>query len=156
MPAFRDNAGHDWQLAIDINVAREIRNRCGVNVLDIRGGLPKLAEDPILLVDVLYVACEPQCKTAGISDADFGRRLVGEAIDDAGDALVEALIEFFPEKKRRVLRQMKETSRALQQLMMDTAAKQLPAALEQLRRSNSTAGASSPGSPASSASTPAA
>ena len=40
-----------------------------------------------------------------VSDADFGRALSGDVIDAATTALLEELIDFFPSRRRAILRQ---------------------------------------------------
>ena len=80
--SFTDNAGREWHLYVDVNAARRVRRLCGVNILDIRGGLPQLAEDPILLVDVLYVLCKEQCEEQAVLDEELEPTTVGAVSEE--------------------------------------------------------------------------
>jgi hypothetical protein len=83
-----------------------------VNLLEVIEGklLEKLIGDPVLLCDVIYSVCKPEADTKSISDVDFGQAMGGNAIDGATTALLEELVDFFPQGRRRVL------SKALEKL----------------------------------------
>jgi hypothetical protein len=51
----------------------------------------------------LYAVCQPQALREQVSDEAFGQALAGDVIDRATTALLEGLIEFFPEPRRRLL-----------------------------------------------------
>jgi hypothetical protein len=52
---------------------------------------------------VIYCLCKPEADSKNVSDVDFGRAMGGDAIDGATTALLEELVDFFPQAKRRVL-----------------------------------------------------
>lgn len=114
MPKFTDNQGREWSVYIDIPIARKIRKQLDVNILDIAKALPELAADPILLCDVLFLACQDQASQKGVTDEEFGRSLVGDAIGQASEALVDALINFSPPRQREMLQNLKMISMKLQ------------------------------------------
>ena len=66
--------------------------------------IERLSSDVLLLVDVLYAAVQPQAERQNISDEQFGEGLAGDVISDATTALLEALVAFFPEPRRRLLK----------------------------------------------------
>jgi len=107
MRLFKDNAGRAWDVAIDINTIKRVRARTQFDLLKIveGEGNPVLAlnDDLEKLVDVMWAICEPQARGQGITDEDFGRALVGEAIGDAFDQLIGGLTDFFFGPKRRIL-----------------------------------------------------
>ena len=111
MPFFVDNQNRTWQVRITTTEIKRLRETLGLNIVDgfdlraneKRDVLAELA-DPVMLVDVLYVICQPQCEAADISDEQFGESLIGDVIDEATTALLEALCDFFPNKKRLILR----------------------------------------------------
>jgi hypothetical protein len=92
---------------VDVSVAtiKRVRTLTGVNLLEVIQGelIEQLSSDPILLADCLYAVCQPQAVREGVSDEAFGQSLAGDVIDRATTALLEGLIEFFPEPKRRLL-----------------------------------------------------
>jgi len=105
MKTFRDNAGRTWTVSINVDAIRRVRSELGVNLMEaVEGGLlERLASDPVLLCDVLYVVCRPEAEARSVADEDFGRAMAGDAIEHATTALLEDLVDFFPRGRRRVL-----------------------------------------------------
>lgn len=137
MKSFTDNAGRNWTVAINVGTIKRIRAFCDVNILDIikmddqnkpdAGLLEQLAGDPVLLVDVLYAACKDEADKANISDIEFGRAMSGDAIESATRVLLEEIVDFFPEAKRRVFqkvlaatRRFEEAANKKLQVLMDS------------------------------------
>jgi hypothetical protein len=110
MRSFADNTGYSWEVRIGLGTIRSVRELFGLNLVDgfdIRSQEPinvvaKIASDPVLLADVLYVVCREQCDEAGLTSEQFGERLVGDPINTAVTALLEALCDFFPSAKARL------------------------------------------------------
>ncbi|MBQ6473453.1 MAG: hypothetical protein IJJ33_15815 [Victivallales bacterium] len=59
--------------------------------------------DPCLLCDILYAIHQPEAGKLGITDTQFGEALAGDSIEEATDALMNELIDFFPNRQRREL-----------------------------------------------------
>jgi len=164
MHSFRDAKGRDWTIDINVTSIRYVKARIDVDLLSIVGGdlLGRVAGDPALLCDILYVLCEDQAKAAGISDLDFGRGLAGDALEAASDAFLEDLADFFPRARRGLLKEALAKMRELETLVLQRGSERLAsgkpeeamvAILERLESQAS--GPTSGESPASSASTPA-
>ncbi len=117
MAKFTDSEGRNWLIRVDVTAIKAVRNQCGINLGDI-GEAPeyfaRLADDPVLLCDMLFVLCEEQVQERGLSDADFGRLLFGDVIAHATMALGEAIADFFPAKKRSFLRQIQQKLAGIQ------------------------------------------
>ncbi|MGN1121727.1 MAG: hypothetical protein ACI4RV_05115 [Eubacteriales bacterium] len=164
MKSFTDNNGRTWLLHVTVGAIKRVRALCGVDLANIitisDGGKPKmalleqLASDPVLLVDVLYAVCKEEADAKNISDAEFGRGMAGDAIEFATSALLDEIIDFFPEAKRRVFQKILNASRRFQEksklaltaLLDDPALDgKIDKALEALTNSS----ANSPESPAS-------
>ena len=107
MRLFKDNQGRAWDIAIDINTIKRVRARTQFDLLKIVEGegnpVIALNDDIEKLIDVMWAICEPQARSEGITDEDFGRALVGDAIGDAFDQLIGGLTDFFFGPKRRIL-----------------------------------------------------
>lgn len=120
MHSFKDRDERAWNVELNVAQVRRVRDALGVNLLDVGNGdmLADLAADPIALCDVLWVLCQQQAEAADITDEQFGRALVGDAIAEATDALLEELVDFFPSPRREVLRRVlskvKEVDKRLQ------------------------------------------
>jgi len=98
MAALKDKADRSWVLTVDVGAIRRVKGALGVDLLDIARGdlLERLVDDPVLLVDVLFVLCKPQADEAKVTHEDFDRSIVGHALDDAASALFEEILDFFP------------------------------------------------------------
>ena len=105
MKTFVDNAGRTWTVAINVDAIKRVRDLAQVNLLEVIEGklLERLIGDPVLLCDVIYAVCKPEADAKTITDVDFGRAMAGDAIDGGTTALLEDLVDFFPQGRRRVL-----------------------------------------------------
>lgn len=109
MSSFKDFSGREWQLRIDTTVIRRVRDKHGIDlakILSSQTELNRLADDVVLLVDVLYAICEPQANTRQIDAESFAIGLSGDSIESATHALMEAIIDFFPQCRSKILRQL--------------------------------------------------
>lgn len=123
MKKFQDAKGRDWLLEISTTSLRRVRAALEVNLLAIVEGkelFERLASDPVLLCDVLFVLCQDQAKERSLSDEEFGLGLRGDVLDAATEALLEELCDFFPHpRKRAVLRKMLAKLKAYQGAAID-------------------------------------
>ena len=135
MKTFTDNKGRIWTLEVTVATVKRVRALCRVDLNSIveldKNNKPsaelleRLSSDPVLLVDVLYAVCKPQADKLGVTDEDFGEAMAGDAIEYATSALLEEIIDFFPEAKRLVMRKILSASRKFS----DAARKKLEAEL---------------------------
>ena len=158
MRTFKDNAGRTWCVALNVHQMKRIRAKAGIDLvnviaLDPKGNLDaglveRIAADPCLLVDILWVCVEDEAKAAGVTDEDFGRSLAGDSIEAATAALLDELVDFFPGTKRLFLRKAVGLSRKFAGEMAEALEK----ALEdpELERRVAESMSSSASSPASS------
>ncbi|MGE4340608.1 MAG: hypothetical protein AB7E55_32360 [Pigmentiphaga sp.] len=157
MRTFQDNAGRTWTVAVSVDAVKRVRDLLKEDLLDIERVFPRLLIDPILLCDVVYCVCKPQADAEKVSDVDFARAMAGDTIARAKAALIEELVDFFPEpSQQEMLRlaiakygelteRVKELIKA--RLSQQTLPKEIEAALTNV-------GDSFTNSPESSASTP--
>lgn len=105
MRNFIDSSGRVWVVDINVATVKRVKTLAQVNLLEVVQGelIERLSTDPVLLADVLYAVCQPQALREQVSDEAFGQALAGDVIDRATTALLEGLIEFFPEPRRRLL-----------------------------------------------------
>ena len=106
MKTFKDNAGRTWTVDVNIATVKRVKSLLKVDLTDAVEGklLDRFILDPILLCDVIYVICKPEADKEKITDEQFGQAMAGDAIEHATEALLEELINFFPELKRPALR----------------------------------------------------
>ena len=185
MRTFKDNADRTWTVSVNVDTVRRIRSMAGVDLMEMVGTdsagtangvepprrplLERFIRDPILLCDVLYVACKDEADARKITDADFGRGLYGAAISAGRAALLGEIADFFPDEGQAIQRQADKLLGAYRKLIEQVDLKVqgydenqlVEAALakmaaDQRRLLPPTPGTSSTSSPASAESTPAA
>jgi len=101
MRTFQDSAGRTWTIAVTVDAVKRVRDLLKEDLLDIERVFPRLLLDPILLCDVVYCVVKPQADAERITDVDFARAMAGDVIAHAKAALVEELVDFFPEPSQR-------------------------------------------------------
>jgi len=155
---FTDRVGRDWLVDINYTTIVAVRRALDVDLLDIGNPdgklLSTLFDDPITRVAVLYVLCSDQAASRQITEEDFGRAMAGDAILAATEALLNSLIDFFPDPRRRDnLRGLIKKIRTAETLMLQLGKDKLDQ-IDPATVANESI-ASSGSSPESSASTPA-
>ena len=121
MRNFKDNRGRSWQIALNVYEMKRVRSVLGVDLVNVitlgKDGkvqvdlIDRIANDPCLLVDILWVLVEAEAKEQGVSDVDFGSSLAGAAIEEATKAFLDELVDFFPGARRLFLKKAVEVSR---------------------------------------------
>ena len=120
-------------------------------------GVPGHRAAEVLVADVIYCVCKPEADAKDVSDEDFGRAMAGDAIDHATTALLEELVDFFPQARRDLLRKALAKLDKLQSLAFRAVSERLesPELDRRLEAELARLGDLSGGSPASLDSTPA-
>ena len=113
MRTFKDCEGRTWSVTLNVHQMKRIRANLGVDLVNVIAldEVDRIANDPCLLVDILWVCVEEEAKAAGVTDEQFGRSLAGDAIEDATRAVLDELVDFFPGAKRLFLKKAVELSR---------------------------------------------
>ena len=169
MKTFTDNAARAWTIQVNVDALKRVKSLLdGVDLMEAVDGklLQRMLDEPILLCDIIYALCKPQADAAGVTDEDFGRAMAGDAIDNATQALLEELVDFFPQRRRALLTKVLDKLKKLDSLALATVTdriekidldKVMSSAVAQLDNDLSAllAGKPSGPAPASSASTPA-
>ena len=105
MRVFKDNAGRQWTVEINVAALKRVRGLTGTDLMQVIEGtlIEKLIRDPILLCDVVYAICKPEADTRSppITDEEFGRSMAGDAIEAATTAVLEELVGFCPSPRDR-------------------------------------------------------
>ena len=126
MPSFTDNAGAEWSISLDGFTLGELRDAKKIDLADPAGlDYARCERDPATLVACLAVICADDRKRLNLSERDFAKRLTGEALEKAWEALWGAAKVFFPPRLWSALESNLESHRAME------AARPLMAALNQ-------------------------
>lgn len=139
MRSFKDNEGRVWTVAVNVASVKRVRALCGIDLASAvetsedgrisASTLSRLATDPVLLVDVLYALTKDEAESRKVSDEDFGKAMAGDALDMAVTALIDEIVDFFPNPKRAFLKKIAdaasrfgtEAQKALEQALADPA-----------------------------------
>jgi len=160
MRQFADGQGRVWALRIDVAQVKHVRGVLGRDLVAlIDGGVGELGRflsDPVAVVDTLYALCQQQAKRDDVSDEDFGRALGGDVLQAAAEALVEELLDFFPDRNLRVVlrKGTRKAREAMERLLSEEAAAIDALTVEEVVSRVRGPGPSSGDAPASSASIP--
>jgi len=112
MPAFTDALKREWLVTIDAPKIQAVRTECQLDLAGLDGtAFQKLHDDPCLLVNVLWVLCRQQ--RTDVTATQFGEALVGDPIEQATEALITAVTDFFPQRKRSLLRSLAQKQAAV-------------------------------------------
>ena len=128
MKVWHDTTGRTWATTINVGTIKRVKNLTGKNLLDLAGGelATEVMSDPCLLCDILFALHQPEAEKQGISDEQFGEALAGDAIEEATDALMGELIDFFPNRQRReLLANAMKTAKAQEAKAIEAASKAL-------------------------------
>lgn len=104
--SFKDAAGRLWVVSVNVASIRYVRDALGVDLYELSGsatGVLELRDDPVKLVEVIWHLCSKAAAKEGISDEEFYASMWGDAIASATDAFVGALVDFFPDARRRAI-----------------------------------------------------
>jgi len=157
MKTFKDNAGREWTVEVNVAALKRVKSLTGVDLLGVLDGtlIERLIRDPVLLCDAVYAVCKPQADERSVTDEDFGRAMAGDAIEHATGALLEELVSFCPSPRDRAnlgrvlkaTREVMDRARDIVEARLDSG--ELEEAAEEALRTLGTSSGSAPASPAS-------
>ncbi len=110
MKTFKDNAGRTWNIDVNIAAVKRVKSLLGIDLIGVVEGkvLDQLVINPVIMCDVVYAICKPDADKQNIDDEKFGCAMAGDVLGHATEALLQELVDFFPELERPLLRASKE------------------------------------------------
>ena len=122
-PSFTDALERRWTFEIETETIKRLRSSIDVDLLSIFEAestlLKRLATDQILLVDTISLILSAEIERRKLSARDFAKGLVGDAIDRATDALIEAIGFFSPRHQREILNSLWRQQKGANQQIAD-------------------------------------
>ena len=104
MKTFKDNAGHDWNLSLNIGTAMLVKDRLGIDLLQPETGDPplltRLGTDEILLAQVISALLESQFEAQKVDERQIYQCFDGPTFARAHEAFYDELIDFFQSRGR--------------------------------------------------------
>lgn len=108
MPSFIDSLNRSWTIEINYLSVRQLRSALNVDLMSVvekdSDLLLRLANDEILLVDVISVLLSDQIKSRGLDESQFASGMLGAGLQSAVDALIEGIADFSRPQKGAVIR----------------------------------------------------
>jgi hypothetical protein len=103
MRTFKDTTGREWTLNVTTLTVKQVKNETGVLLTGLFSdgckAIGDLSVDVVLLVDVIWCICKAQAN--GITADEFAASLGGDALGDAGTALMHSVADFFTSQDQR-------------------------------------------------------
>lgn len=133
MKTFTDNANRLWTIAINVSTIKRVKDLLNVNLTAVADGddsgnalNARLKTDYEMICNVLFCLVKPEADVLGITDEMFGAALGGDALGNAQNALVEELVNFFPNPSmRRVVMKQMEKLDQMQEMAYEHIVKQI-------------------------------
>jgi hypothetical protein len=99
MPSFKDSQGNEYDVRLTVKSWRFVKEKTGVDLAgDFQKSMLTIHSDIAAFTNVLYHLVRDQ--TDGDEEAFFDR-LNGDSLEAAREAVVDAVIDFFPNQNQR-------------------------------------------------------
>lgn len=162
MKSFRDSQSREWTVEVNVSALKRVKDSAGLDLTRLvdpdSDVIRQLSDDVFLLYEVLCALIRPQIEQQGLSAEEFGAALDEESTEKAATALFEAIIDFFREDKRTLLKRaftkVKTAAERTQTEAVERALKEVESEQFDQAISRAMSGDSSTSSPDSSVSIP--
>lgn len=113
MAKFVDAKNRIWIVDVTGTTIRRVKTLTGKSLLDVvdKDLIAELTNDFLLLSEVLYAVCKPQADLEEIGQDEFESGLIGDVLSDGLNTLVDAILTFLPEPRRRLIQKAIERYR---------------------------------------------
>lgn len=120
---FVDQRGRTWRLELNYSLAKRLREVTSLDFVNYQDGKALLAihDSDEKLVQVLWLLCEAQAKEASVGEEEFGAGLGGDALEQAIEALEQALINFSRPARRQAIQAIRDKAHELVAAQSDLA-----------------------------------
>jgi hypothetical protein len=138
MPTFRDSLDRPWTIEITFLEVKKLRAELQLDVLAMfeqdSNLFERLSRDTILLVDVVSVLLSDQIRAKEMDEREFAKGLLGDGLQNATNALVEALLAFSPPLKRGMLKAVWEQQQKLETAVASKVIETAPRIVEKAEK----------------------
>jgi GH25 family lysozyme M1 (1,4-beta-N-acetylmuramidase) len=110
MPKFSDNAGREWNVSLNVGLARQVYAAHGVDLLDESSSteLPGLLLRKLKLAGILWELVATQATAAGVTQDSFFNAMDSAALAAGYGALVDAFVSFCQPASQDAVRRVVE------------------------------------------------
>lgn len=130
MPKFEDKENRTWVITLDVGLIEDIKDETEIDLDELIRQPQKMSEmifvSPRKMVELLYVCCEKQIALIPLTPREFARIFDRDVLDKACNALLEAIMLFYPRSsvgnviQKNLPKMIEEMDR---KLVVDTEAK---------------------------------
>lgn len=128
MKTYSNLAGRTFSITVTVKTIKMVRDQFGFDLSKIFDGQSKLAiiaDDPFQTCELLY-ACSTPCGGEKPTFDEFVEQVGGEEIENAMGAFLEAVVDFFPNQRRRTaLMSLVKKSAMMADQRIETAANRI-------------------------------
>lgn len=118
MSTFKTTDGREWVVAVNVGTIKRVREMAAVNLLSLVGDVSAISavfSDDVKLAEVVAAVVLPQLESCRQVPDDLFSVLDGSALEQAAEALLREIANFFQEPRRSVLlKAMEKVARATQ------------------------------------------
>ena len=130
MKKFADRNDVKWDIDITVGTLKRVRAALDVDLFKITDDkfalMQEILNDPVLLVDILFIVCEQQVEERGMTDVQFGESLDGDTLFSAMNSFIEGMTDFFPERRgREALKKLMSKGREVYDLVSEREIKRI-------------------------------
>lgn len=104
--SFRDSTGREFHCTLNTAAVAEIQRSLSIDIRSVIDGTIDIDDrlsGGAKLIGMLWIASETSATEQGVTPDDFGESLGGDSLDDAVDALLQAIVSFLPRSQRPAL-----------------------------------------------------
>jgi len=135
---FTDKENRLWSCDINMSVIRRVKNDTGKNLLTFIDQIEEVEKDPLLVIDLLVALYRDEFTRRGITEDEFVNAIEGDVFEQALNSLIDSLVEFLPENKKKVLAKAIGSLRKQQDRQLQELEKQLDKEILEQEKQEST------------------
>ncbi len=126
MKSFRTTDGAEWEVRVNVLTIKRVEEETGIRltaIVDDDAMRARLFSDDLRFAETVLAVIRPQLEAAGKTDANFFEALDGTTIEQAAEALLAEIVDFFQEPRKGLLKKWLERHRqAVQKVQAESAA----------------------------------
>lgn len=109
MKTFRTNDGEEWSIVVNVLTIKRVLDGTGLKLTDLFSTADKIQQffaDEVRICEVLYATIKPQADERGKSLEAFLSAIDGTVIENAMEALLAEVADFFHEPQKGLLKKV--------------------------------------------------
>lgn len=107
MKTFRTTDGVEWEIRVNVLTIKRVEEETGIRltaIVDDEAMRTKLFSDDLRFAEVVLSVIRPQLEKADKPDAAFFEAIDGTVIEQAAEALLAEIVDFFQEPRKGLLK----------------------------------------------------